>query len=88
MSLSAWLKDYLYIPLGGNRRGAGRTYVNLLIVMGLGGLWHGADWKFAVWGLWHGALLALERFFGIGEPSHSLLVPLRILLTFSLVTFG
>jgi alginate O-acetyltransferase complex protein AlgI len=69
MSLSAWLKDYLYIPLGGNRRGRGRTYVNLLIVMGLGGLWHGAAWKFAVWGLWHGVLLAFERFLGIGEPS-------------------
>ncbi len=88
MSLSTWLRDYLYIPLGGNRRGPVRTYVNLLIVMGLGGLWHGADWKFAVWGLWHGALLALERLLGIGEPASGVLVPLRILITFSLVTFG
>jgi alginate O-acetyltransferase complex protein AlgI len=92
MSLSAWLRDYLYIPLGGNRHGSVRTYLNLLIVMGLGGLWHGASWKFAVWGLWHGALLALERFLGIGEPSYGpwavLLVPLRIALTFVLVTFG
>lgn len=88
MSLSTWLKDYLYIPLGGNRSGVMRTYINLLIVMGLGGLWHGADWKFAVWGLWHGALLALERFLGIGEPSHGLLGVLRIMITFSLVTFG
>jgi alginate O-acetyltransferase complex protein AlgI len=88
MSLSAWLKDYLYIPLGGNRCGAVRTYINLMIVMGLGGLWHGADWKFAVWGLWHGALLALERFLGIGEPSSGPVAVLRIMITFSLVTFG
>jgi alginate O-acetyltransferase complex protein AlgI len=88
MSLSAWLKDYLYIPLGGNRSGAVRTYINLLIVMGLGGLWHGADWKFAVWGLWHGALLALERLLGIAETSRGPITVLRVLMTFSLVTFG
>jgi alginate O-acetyltransferase complex protein AlgI len=92
MSLSAWLREYLYIPLGGNRRGRARTYLNLLIVMGLGGLWHGADWKFAVWGLWHGGLLALERFFGIGEPgrgpSGALLALVRIPITFALVTIG
>jgi alginate O-acetyltransferase complex protein AlgI len=88
MSLSAWLKDYLYIPLGGNRLGAVRTYINLLIVMGLGGLWHGADWKFAVWGLWHGGLLALERLLGIAEPSRGPIAVLRILTTFSFVTFG
>lgn len=88
MSLSAWLRDYLYVPLGGNRLGPTRTYINLLIVMGLGGLWHGADWKFAVWGLWHGALLALERLLGIGENSRGLIAVLRIVITFSLVTFG
>ena len=92
MSLSAWLRDYLYIPLGGNRRGRVRTYVNLLIVMGLGGLWHGASWKFAVWGLWHGGLLAIERALGVGEVSRGwgamLLAPIRIMLTFCLVTFG
>jgi alginate O-acetyltransferase complex protein AlgI len=64
MSLSAWLRDYLYIPLGGNRKGPGRTYVNLFLVMFLGGLWHGAEWKFALWGSLHGLLLALERLFG------------------------
>lgn len=63
MSLSAWLRDYLYIPLGGNRKGEGRTYVNLFLVMFLGGLWHGAEWKFALWGTLHGVLLAVERFF-------------------------
>jgi alginate O-acetyltransferase complex protein AlgI len=61
MSLSRWLRDYLYIPLGGNRRGRGRTYVNLLLVMVIGGLWHGAAWVFVAWGAWHGGLLALER---------------------------
>nr|WP_294514690.1 MBOAT family protein [uncultured Rhodopila sp.] len=61
ISLSTWLRDYLYIPLGGNRRGDVRTYVNLLITMGLGGIWHGASWNFAVWGLYHGVLLALHR---------------------------
>jgi alginate O-acetyltransferase complex protein AlgI len=62
MSLSGWLRDYLYIPLGGNRKGPARTYVNLFLVMFLGGLWHGAEWKFALWGSLHGLFLALERF--------------------------
>ncbi len=61
ISLSFWLRDYLYIPLGGNRSGTMRTYVNLLIVMMLGGLWHGANWTFVLWGLWHGGWLARER---------------------------
>lgn len=64
ISLSRWLRDYLYIPLGGNRKGPGRTYVNLMLVMLLGGLWHGAGWTFVLWGGWHGALLATERFLG------------------------
>jgi alginate O-acetyltransferase complex protein AlgI len=54
ISLASWLRDYLYIPLGGSRRGRGRTYVNVMITMLLGGLWHGARWNFVVWGLWHG----------------------------------
>ena len=61
ISLSSWLRDYLYIPLGGNRRGAARTYVNLALVMLLGGLWHGASWNFVIWGGIHGSMLALER---------------------------
>jgi len=61
ISLSTWLRDYLYIPLGGNRLGATRTYLNLLVTMLLGGLWHGAAWNFVLWGLWHGAGLALTR---------------------------
>jgi alginate O-acetyltransferase complex protein AlgI len=61
LSLSTWFRDYLYIPLGGNRLGKTRTYVNLFIVFALCGLWHGASWNFLIWGLWHGSLLALER---------------------------
>lgn len=61
ISLSSWLRDYLYISLGGNRKGNRRTYVNLFIVMLLGGLWHGASWKFVLWGTLHGSLLAIER---------------------------
>ena len=63
ISLSSWLRDYLYIGLGGNRRGALRTYANLMITMLLGGLWHGAGWTFVLWGGYHGALLAIERRF-------------------------
>lgn len=62
ISLSTWLRDYLYIPLGGNRKGSVRTYVNLTVTMLLGGLWHGASWTFVVWGLYHGLLLAIHRF--------------------------
>ena len=61
ISLSTWLRDYLYIPLGGNRRGTGRTYANLMITMLLGGLWHGAGTAFLFWGLYHGTLLAIHR---------------------------
>jgi alginate O-acetyltransferase complex protein AlgI len=61
ISLSTWLRDYLYIPLGGNHFGAARTYSNLIITMLLGGLWHGAAWNFALWGLWHGLGLAVHR---------------------------
>jgi alginate O-acetyltransferase complex protein AlgI len=62
ISLSTWLRDYLYIPLGGNRDGERRTYRNLMLTMLLGGLWHGANWTFVVWGGIHGAWLSVERF--------------------------
>lgn len=62
ISLSSWLRTYLYIPLGGNKYGQLRTYMNLMIVMGLGGLWHGAGLSYLTWGLMHGSLLAIERF--------------------------
>ena len=61
ISLSTWLRDYLYIPLGGNKKGRIRTYVNLMVTMLLGGLWHGASWTFVVWGGLHGTYLAVER---------------------------
>ncbi|MDB5077340.1 MAG: rane bound O-acyl transferase, partial [Chloroflexi bacterium] len=61
MSLSRWLRDYLYIGLGGNRQGRIRTYLNLIVTMLLGGLWHGAAWKFMLWGCIHGGGLATER---------------------------
>ena len=63
ISLSTWLRDYLYIPLGGNRKGKTRTYVNLMLTMLLGGLWHGANWTFVVWGGIQGVWLSVERFF-------------------------
>jgi alginate O-acetyltransferase complex protein AlgI len=66
ISLSTWLRDYLYIPLGGNRGGKARTYVNLMLTMLLGGLWHGAAWHFVAWGGLHGAALGFERMTGIG----------------------
>lgn len=62
ISLSTWLRDYLYIPLGGNRKGEWRTYANLMATMLIGGLWHGASWRFVFWGGWHGLWLTLERF--------------------------
>ncbi len=61
ISLSRWLRDYLFIPLGGSRRGKAATCRNLLLTMLLGGFWHGANWNFAVWGLYHGVLLVLHR---------------------------
>ncbi|MDP3193907.1 MBOAT family protein [Tabrizicola sp.] len=80
ISLSVWLRDYLYIPLGGNRVGGGRTYVNLMTVMVLGGLWHGANWTFVLWGAWHGGWLAVERWTGIARAPKTTVRVLRTLL--------
>jgi alginate O-acetyltransferase complex protein AlgI len=88
ISLSTWLRDYLYVPLGGNRRGPRRTYANLGTVMVLGGLWHGASWNFVFWGALHGGWLALERAMGKRGPWSALPRPLRIALTFLVVTIG
>ena len=85
VSLSRWLRDYLYIPLGGNRRGPRRTYVNLLLVMILGGLWHGAAWTFVIWGGIHGVMLALERARGRASLYAFFPRPVRIGLTFAIV---
>ncbi|MBZ8181888.1 MBOAT family O-acyltransferase [Oscillatoria salina] len=99
ISLSTWLGTYLYIPLGGNKKGKVRTYINLMIVMTLGGLWHGASWSYAVWGIYHGIGLAIERFLGFNKsaPPNAELKPnlrqffldsIRVLTVFSFVTFG
>ncbi len=85
ISLSAWLRDYLYVPLGGNRKGRVRTYVNLFIVMLLGGLWHGAAWNFVVWGGLHGLLLAFERARGKVSPYGALPAPLQTGVTFTIL---
>jgi len=85
ISLSAWLRDYLYIPLGGNRKGRVRTYVNLFIVMVLGGLWHGAAWNFVIWGALHGALLGFERLRGKAALYGGLPAPVRVGFTFTIV---
>jgi alginate O-acetyltransferase complex protein AlgI len=85
ISLSTWLRDYLYVPLGGNRKGPVRTYINLFVVMLLGGLWHGASWNFVVWGGLHGTLLAAERMQGSKAPWWRLPAPLRVAATFVVV---
>ncbi len=86
-TLSRWLRDYLYVPLGGNRRGNVRTYVNLMITMLLGGLWHGASWTFVAWGGLHGMFLATERVLGVkgSPPTGPFAVWSRRVLTFHLV---
>ena len=85
ISLSTFLRDYLYIPLGGNRKGPRRTYVNLIVVMLLGGLWHGANWTFVAWGAYHGILLAFERFRGKRSAYQQWPRPVRVAATFVLV---
>jgi len=69
ISLSSWLRDYLYVPLGGNRKSKARTYLNLMVTMFLGGLWHGASWNFVIWGLMHGAYLAVHKAISDRFPS-------------------
>jgi alginate O-acetyltransferase complex protein AlgI len=88
VSLSTWLRDYLYIPLGGNRLGHGRTYINLMLVMLLGGLWHGASWNFVIWGGIHGGMLAFERTQGRDSWYRKLPKPARIGVTFLVVTIA
>lgn len=92
ISLSTWLRDYLYVPLGGNRKGTLRTYVNLIATMVLGGLWHGASWTFVAWGALHGVALAVHRMLTRGvntrTPTRTPSWPMRVLgvmLTFHFV---
>ncbi len=84
ISLSAWLRDNLYIPLGGNRRGERRTYFNLFVVMLLGGLWHGAKWTFVIWGGIHGLMLAFERIIGKDSLYRRFPRPVRVTITFGI----
>jgi len=96
ISLSSWLRDYLYIPLGGNQRGTARTLLNLFLTMLLGGLWHGASWTFVLWGAYHGFLLVahrllkplLNRVRPAGIVGGGLWSALRCLLMFHLVVLG
>ncbi len=88
MTLSRWLRDYLYIPLGGNRKGEAMTYRNLILTMLLGGLWHGAAWTFVFWGALHGLGLAWERWRGTRRETHPWPAPVRRLATFHLVCLG
>ena len=87
LSLSHWLRDYLYIPLGGNKKGNLRTYVNLSLVMLLGGLWHGASWNFIIWGGLHGTLLVFERFNGKKPLYSGMPGAARTFFTFVLILF-
>ena len=94
ISLSSWLRDYLYIPLGGNRRGTIKTYRNIILTMLLGGLWHGANWKFVIWGGLHGLYLSFHKFILRGKKPNITAKPekgqfiqwmLKVFLTFNLV---
>ncbi len=87
MTLSRWLRDYLYIPLGGNRKGSVITYRNLMLTMLLGGLWHGAAWTFVVWGGIHGLGLCIERATG-WRPTSTAAVWFGRVLTFHVVCFA
>jgi D-alanyl-lipoteichoic acid acyltransferase DltB (MBOAT superfamily) len=88
ISLSTWLRDYLYFPLGANRRGEIYGYRNLMITMLLGGLWHGASWNFVIWGGYHGLLLCAERLTGLARWKSATFYPLRAIVTFGLVLIG
>jgi alginate O-acetyltransferase complex protein AlgI len=87
ISLSTWFRDYVYVPLGGNRRGPARTYLNLWLVFFLCGLWHGAAWTFVAWGLYHGSFLVLERL-GLGRWLEGLWSPARHAYTMLAVMVG
>jgi alginate O-acetyltransferase complex protein AlgI len=88
MTLSRWFRDYLYIPLGGNRQGITRTCLNMAVVCVLCGLWHGANWTFLVWGIYHGSFLVLERITGMRDVSPNKHKVLRRAITLLLVTVG
>lgn len=91
ISLSTWFRDYLYIPLGGNRLGESRAIFNLFVTFLLSGLWHGAGWNYILWGAYHGMLVALEHFFAkrwLGRCAQNIPVLIKMFITFHLVVFG
>lgn len=98
ISLSSWLRDYIYIPLGGNRKGKFRTYLNNMLTMLIGGLWHGANWTFVVWGALNGFYLAVHKAYldlthqstpkDISRPRWTIWTPLKIFCTFNLAAFA
>lgn len=89
ISLTRWLTTYIYIPLGGSRRGNLRTYRNILVTFIVSGIWHGANWTFIFWGLIHGTAQCIEKFFGWNSPEKNKFIILpRILLTFIIVNFA
>ncbi len=87
MTLGNWMRNYLYSPLGGNKKGIGRTYFNLWLVFLISGLWHGASWTFVCWGIWHGTFLVAERLF-VKRITDKLGRALRIVSTFFIVLIG
>lgn len=88
ISLTKWLTDYIYIPLGGNRCSKPRMYINILITFLVSGIWHGANWTYIIWGFMHGIIQSLEKALGIQKCNGSWIMPLRILFTFILVTIA
>ena len=88
ITLGSWMRDYLYIPLGGNKKGRSRTYLNLWLVFLISGLWHGASWNFVAWGAFHGLLLVIERIFRNQSLPFKLPDILKMSLTFILVVLG
>jgi D-alanyl-lipoteichoic acid acyltransferase DltB (MBOAT superfamily) len=88
MTLSRFLRDYLYIPLGGNRLGSARRYLNLMITMALGGLWHGAAWTFLIWGLLHGAFLLVNHAWRAVKRRPAIAPAVSGAITFIVVTFA
>jgi alginate O-acetyltransferase complex protein AlgI len=87
ITLGSWMMDYLYIPLGGNRRGKGRTYLNLWIVFLLSGLWHGAAWTFVAWGAFHGLFIVMDKLFWHKASQKIGKIP-RVIITFVIVMMG
>lgn len=88
ISLSTWFRDYLYIPLGGNRKSYARWMLNILIVFALSGLWHGASWNFIIWGLLHGSMIIIEKILGKIKIKFQIPTVIKLLLTFSFACFA